>query len=172
MGFLLSLLSGLPGVFGQWFAYKAQQSQANAQVQMNASNNAMALGTASLGATSPSFKEKLILVLFVPFFLAIFWPSKASEIFAGMQNMPAWYMQECVLIFNTVFGITAVGSFTSSMFDNISAYAAQSQAAKIKIAQIDKAKFYEALKHLKGNVTTQDVASSDAVINEYNKGAS
>jgi hypothetical protein len=135
MGFLFSLLAGLPGLIGQYFAAKTQITLANINAQVQMASDATALSSIQLQATSQKFKEWMIVLLFTPMLLRILFH---VDVFSALSGMPEWYLQECVAIYNTVFGITVATSTISKIIDKISLFASIKHSAQVEIARINQ----------------------------------
>ena len=135
MGFLFSLLAGIPGLIGKYFDAKAQVQIATINAQAAMASDASALATAQLQATSQRFKEWMIFILFIPMFCSIVAPNWAYDIFTGMQKMPEWYLQECVTVYNTILGIAVSTNFISKIVDKISIFSSIKHAAAIEVAK-------------------------------------
>ncbi len=154
---LFSLLSGLPGLIGDYFKKKqeietikleTQRQIAVAQQQM-ASDMAKAeseTAIARLGVTSSYFKYFTFCMWFGPFISGVFLPHFAAGIFDNLKLMPDWYVQSCVMIMFAIWGIQVAAPVVASVFTNLTSYLndPQRQGYKLQKAHLanDKA-FYD-----------------------------
>jgi len=136
MGFLFSLLGSLPGIIGQYFTVKAQVQLATIQATTAALQGQDALATTIIAMTSNRFKQWLVIIFFSPFIMGIFVPTATIHIFAAMANYPQWYTEECVIVFNTLLGITVGTGFITAMFNHISAFTSLKAGHEIQKLQI------------------------------------
>ena len=177
---LIPLLASLPGIFGKFFTEKNELAQATLQAQIAIEQAKIQIAgqiaqaqleeeKAIVGSTSPNFKYFTFCMWFGPYMLQILWPSKGLEVFANMAQMPAWYAQSCVAIMFTAWGISVSAPVVSSIFSNLSDFFAASRSDKIKLQQVSKQAVFDAIRHIKGNVTNADVKLWDPVIDEVNK---
>lgn len=115
MGFLLSLLGGLPGILGQYFTTKAQIQLA--QIQTDAQ-----MATSQIAMTSSKFKQWMIIILFTPFLMSLLSHTATLSIFNNISILPQWYLEECVVVFNTILGINVGLGFVGSMVNHIAVF--------------------------------------------------
>lgn len=179
---LIPLLAAIPGIIGKFFSdknelLKAKQAaelaieQARIELAGQIATQQMEVSKAVLGSTSPQFKYFTFFMWFGPFMIGVVWPSKAHDIFVNLGTMPEWYVQSCMLIMFTVWGIAVGGPVVSGIFSNLGDFFAAARADKIELKKVDKKVFFDALRHIKGVVSPADVAQWDPVIDEVNKGS-
>jgi hypothetical protein len=174
---LLPLLSGLPGILGQFFTAKTQLAQA--QLNANLAIEQAKIGLASqiaqaemevsktiIGATSPHFKYFTFFMWFGPYMLQIIRPSLGQIVFQNMAGMPPWYAQSCVAIMFTVWGISVAAPVVNNIFNSLGNFFQASRTDKIAMKAVDKKAFFDALRHLNGNVTPADVSKYSPILDE------
>lgn len=178
---LIPILASLPGLIGKFFSdqnelLKAQAAadlaveQAKLQLAGQIAEQQMEVSKTVLGATSPTFKYFTFFMWFGPYMLQILWPSKGQLIFQNMMGMPEWYAQSCVIIMFSVWGIAVASPVIGNVFDRLDTFFSDKRSDKIALAQVNKQAVYDAIRHIKGNVSQADVKLWDPVIDEVNKG--
>jgi hypothetical protein len=176
---LLPLLAKIPGMIGDFFTQKAQMVQAQMQMELAVEQaklqlagqmaaDEMEVAKTVLGSTSPHFKYFTFFMWFGPYMLQIVWPAAGQVVFQNMAQMPVWYAQSCVAIMFTVWGISVAGPVVNQIFNNLGGFFQSSRTDKIAMKAVDKQAFFDALRHLNGNVTPADVAKYDPILDEVN----
>lgn len=178
---LFSLFTGIPGIVGDYFKKKQEieetklnvelaLQQANIDLAKETAKAQMQLATTMVGATSPKFKYLTFIMWFGPFVLGVLWPKMASEVFANLGNMPEWYVQSCMLIMFTVWGISVASPVVNSIFSGLGNFMQSGRDYKLEKAKINREAYYNALRKVQGSVSDADVKRDDAVFNELDKG--
>jgi len=176
---LLPLLSQLPGILGTFFGQKNALAQAQVASELaiaqakialagQMAEAEMELSKTVIGATSPHFKYFTFFMWFGPFMLGVVAPARAHDIFINLSSMPEWYVQSCMTIMFTVWGIQVAGPVINQIFNNLGSFFQASRTDKIAMKAVDKQAFFDALRHLNGNVTPADVAKYDPILDEVN----
>lgn len=154
---LLSMLSVIPGKLGDYFKTKQEIEQIKlntereiALAQLKAASEMsvaeLELSKAALASTSPHFKYFTFFMWFGPFIVGIISPPTAKDIFTNLAGMPEWYVQSCMVIMFTVWGISVSGPAISNIFSGLGNFFEQRRDFKLEKAKIDKKAFFEALK--------------------------
>ena len=175
--FLLPLLSSLPGLLGKYFTEKNNLEQARIetqrQIEVAKQNMAaeiakgqMELNQTIVQATGSWFKYFTFIMWFGPFVIGVIAPAYSKEIFNNLNTMPEWYVQSCMLIMFTVWGISVSASTVGNIFSGLGTFMASRREYKLEKAKIDRKAFYAAIKSLKGVVTQADVNSMEPVFDE------
>lgn len=161
MGFLpllFGLLSGLPGILGDYFKKKQELEQikleterqiALAQQQM-ASDIAKAeseIAVSRLGATGSYFKYFTFAIWFGPFISGVFVPRFAEGIFNNLAKMPVWYVQSCVMIMFAIWGIQVAAPVVANIFTNLGAYLSDKRDYKLEKARINRDAVFASLRN-------------------------
>lgn len=174
---LLPLLSQLPGILGTFFGQKNALAQAQVQADLaiaqakiqlagQIAQADMEVSKTIIGATNPTFKYFTFFMWFGPYILQIIWPSKGQIVFTNMAGMPEWYAQSCVAIMFTVWGISVAGPIVNNIFNSLGGFFQASRTDKIAMKAVDKKAFFDALRHLNGNVTSADVKTYSPILDE------
>lgn len=186
LALLLPLLSQLPGFLGTFFTQQNQIAQAKvsaslaieqAKIQLagQIAQAEMEVSKTVIGSTSAQFKYFTFIMWFGPYILQLLWPAKGHDIFQNMAGMPEWYAQSCVAIMFTVWGISVAAPVVNNIFSSLGSFFQTRRTDKIALAAVDKKAFFDAIRHLKGTVTPDDVKAYspilDEVQNEVNKGS-
>jgi hypothetical protein len=178
--FLVTLLAGLPGLIGDYFkqknALESQRLETERQIEVAKQQMASDIAKAQMvveqtivGATGPYFKYFTFCMWFGPFIVGVIFPNYSKAIFANLATMPEWYVQSCMLIMFTVWGISVSAPVVGSIFSGLTSFLADRRSDKIEMKKVDKAAFYDAVRHLKGQVTPADVKIMDPILDEVNK---
>lgn len=174
---ILPLLSQLPGILGTFFGQKNALAQAQVQADLAVMQAKVALAgqiaqadmevsKTIIGATSPHFKYFTFFMWFGPYMLQLIAPSYGQVVFTNMSGMPAWYAQSCVAIMFTVWGISVAGPVVNNIFSSLGGFFQASRTDKIAMKAVDKKAFFDALRHLNGNVTPADVKTYSPILDE------
>jgi hypothetical protein len=175
---LLSLLSALPGLLGNFFTKKLEvrQAEVEADRQIQLARQQLAgeiakaeleKGTAMLTATGSKFKYITFFMWFAPFILGICYPPGAKLIFDNMLSMPDWYTQSVITIMFTVWGITVSSPVISNIFSALGNW--RQGVRDYKLQKIDRKAYYEALRQQKGIVTPEDVKVGNAIMDALDR---
>ncbi len=178
--FLLPLLAGLPGLIGKYFEQKNALEQArietNRQIEVakqqmaaDIAKGQMDLNKTIVAATGAYFKYFTFFMWFGPFMMGVFFPHWAKDVFTNLSTMPQWYVQSCMLIMFTVWGISVSAPVVSGIFTGLGDFFASKRDFKLEKAKVDRKAFYDAIRHLKGVVTPQDVKNWDPILDEADK---
>lgn len=177
---LLPLLAQLPGLFGEYFKQKnaivsakleleRQVEMAKQQLAGEIAKAQMELNQTIVNATSSYFKYFTFMMWFGPFMIGTVFPLYSKEIFINLATMPEWYVQSCLAIMFTVWGISVSAPAVSSIFSSLGTFFANRREYKIEKAKTDRKAFYEALRQLKGVVTPDDVLKGEAMFNKMDE---
>lgn len=183
--FILPLLSALgsflPGALGDFFKKQAdlQVAQIELQRQIVIEQYKMAdqiakyqaeASIAVLNATGRRFKYFTFVMWFGPFIAGCINASWSKAIFDNLNQMPEWYVQSCMTIMFTIWGIQVATPVISSIFSNLTDYFAAKRTDKIEMKRVSsdeyKKAYFDAIRHYKGTVTPQDVALGDKVLDD------
>lgn len=148
--FLIPLLAGLPGLLGKYFSERnaLEQAKLDTQKQIELAKQQMAADIAKgqmdlnktiVQATGSRFKYFTFVMWFGPFMIGIVSPGKAHDIFANLLTMPEWYVQSCMLIMFTVWGISVSAPVVSGIFSGLGSFFAERKDAK-RDFELQKAK--------------------------------
>jgi len=96
-------------------------------------------------------------------------PDLSKLIFSNLSAMPDWYVQSCVLIMFTIWGISVSAPVVSNIFSNLGNYLADKRVYKLEKARIDRKAFFDALRKLKGTLTQADVDAQNKALDEIEK---
>lgn len=184
--FLIPLLAGLPGLIGKYFSEKNALEQARVeterQIEIAKQNMAadiakgqMDLNKTIVNATGARFKYFTFVMWFGPFMVGTIRPSWSHDIFVNLATMPEWYVQSCMLIMFTVWGISVSAPVVSGIFTGLGGFFAERKDAKrdfeLEKARINRAAVFKDLReHLfpKG-MNQQEVDIIDAALDQGEK---
>lgn len=183
MGFLallIPLLAQLPGLVGNFFKQKAdlQAAQIETQRQLELARQQMAseiartqmdLNKTIVNSTGSYFKYFTFIMWFGPFIVGVVWPSKAVDIFTNLAGMPQWYVESCMLIMFTVWGISVSAPVVSNIFTGLGDYLQSRRDFKLEKAKIDRKVFFDALRKVKGVLTQAEVDAENKVLDQLEK---
>lgn len=139
--------------------YKLASETARAQLE---------LSQTVLQATGRRFKYFTFVMWFGPFMVGCVNATWANFVFNNLAQMPQWYVQSCVTIMFTIWGIQVAAPVVSSIFSNLTDYLGDRRQDKIEMKKVSadsyKKAYYDAMRAVKGNVTPQDVALGDKIL--------
>lgn len=159
LAILLPLLAKIPGQIGEYFQTKQEieKIKLDTERQLQLANLKLAGEVAKadlekskeiIKATGANFKYFTFFMWFGPFMLGVVWPSKAAEIFNNLSIMPQWYVESCMLIMFTVWGISVSAPVVGSIFSGLSSYMSGRREYKLEKAKIDRKAFFDGIKKL------------------------
>lgn len=175
--FLLPLLAQLPGLIGNYFKQKndllTAQNEVQRQIEIAKIDMAKDIATAQLnlnatiiGSTSSYFKYFTFLMWFGPFMVGIVAPKFSSEIFNNLGIMPQWYVESCLMIMFTVWGISVSAPVVNGIFSGLGDFFTARREYKVELAKVNRKAYYDALRATKGHVTNDDVSEMEKVFNK------
>ncbi len=180
LGLLLALLSQLPGVIGFFFKSRSDilntRAQADLEIELARIGMSAEIAKAQMAeegiivqSTSSSFKYVTFFLWFGPFILGMFAPTYAKIIFANLMLMPEWYVQSCMLIMFTIWGISVSSPVIGNIFNGLGNYFAATRTHKLELAKVNRDAFYTSLRSVKGIVTPADFKIDEAVFDSLDK---
>jgi len=157
LGIILPLLSKLPGTFGEYFKQKQevelqkleterQIEIAKQQLASDTAKSQLELSKTMVAATGTYFKYFTFVMWFGPFMIGSVWPAKSKEIFENLAGMPLWYVQSCMIIMFTVWGISVSAPVVANVFSGISQFISDRRVFKLEKARINRAAAFNAVK--------------------------
>ena len=177
---LIPLLASLPGLIGKFFTQKndllTAQNEAARQVELAKIGMAKEIAVAQLNlnativqATSSYFKYFTFFMWFGPFMVGLVAPHFSSDIFTNLAGMPQWYVESCIMIMFTVWGISVSAPVVNGIFSGLGDFFAAKRDHKLQMAKVDRAAFYESLRVKNGYVTGDDVKIGEAIFDKMDK---
>ena len=138
---LIPLLAQLGGKFGDYFKQKAdlQLEQLKTQREIELAKQQMAAEVAKaqlelnktiVASTGNYFKYFTFFMWFGPFMVGTIAPARAHDIFLNWAGMPDWYVQSCMLIMFTVWGISVSAPVVGGIFSSLSQFMVDRKEAK------------------------------------------
>lgn len=175
LAFLLPLLSQLPGAIGKYFeqknAIEAAKLEAARQIEMAKQQLAMEIAKSQLelnktivASTGSYFKYFTFIMWFGPFIVGVIAPKMGMDIFNNLKLMPEWYVQSCMLIMFTVWGISVSAPVISNIFTGLSDFF----TAQRKVS-FNRKLFYDTLRSVKGNISQAEVDLYEKAITHMSK---
>lgn len=162
---LFSMLSGLPGILGDYFAKKQEmqeielETQRQVMLEKQKLVNEMARAdadraTAALGATGMWFKYCVFWMISFPFITCLIgWPQYANYVFHNLSVLPQWYMILYTSIVAVIWGIPVrgniVGLTVQALKDTVSS------SREYRLAKLDRKAYYKAVKDSTGQSVPQ-----------------
>lgn len=176
---LFSMLSSIPGTLGKYFETKATiekikldtqkeialtQLKAAAEMGIAETNKSKA----ALGATSPTFKYFTFFMWFGPFIIGTTFPKYSADIFLNLGSMPEWYVQSCMIIMFTVWGITVSKEAIGNVFSSLGGYFGSKRHHKEVMAKIDRKALFDDLRDVifKQGMTQLQVKEIERALDE------
>lgn len=177
---ITAFLAKIPGVVGDYFQAKHEIAKLKLETEkkvelarQKASGQIavaeMELAKTALAATGKRFKYFTFFMWFGPFMVGIVYPKGAAVIFENLSFMPEWYVQSCITIMFTVWGIAVGAPIVSNIFSGIGRFFEGRQVYKIEKAKVDRKVFFEAMRSIKGFVSGDDVRVLDKVFDKIEK---
>lgn len=154
---LLPLLSTLGGKLGDFFKQKndlemarietaRQVEVAKQQMAQEIAKAQLELNKTIVNATGANFKYFTFFMWFGPFMVGTVWPSKGGEIFQNWAGMPDWYVQSCMLIMFTVWGISVSAPVVSNIFTGLGQFMVGRRDYKLEKARINRDAVFASLR--------------------------
>ena len=192
---LLPFLSSLPGTLGTFFTQKNANAAATAQAQaaleqaklqtnlqvelarqtmsMDIAKSQMEKDKVTLSVTGSYFKYFTFIMWFGPFMIGSVFPARSAEIFKNLTTMPEWYVQSCMLIMFTVWGISVSAPIVSNIFSGLGNFLEGKRQFKLdKLSIINRQAFYDELRKVQGSVSKAEVINDEKVFDALDKAAS
>lgn len=181
---LIPLLASLPGLFGAFFKQKndllTAQNAAQLQIEIAKLNLAGQIAQAQMAeeavivnSTGAYFKYFTFFMWFGPFMIGIFFPAFSKEVFNNLAQMPEWYVQSCMVIMFTVWGISVSADTVGSIFSSLGSFFADKRAHNLDmatiVAKIDRTSYFNALRQSQGSISQQEVNKANAVFDAMDK---
>ncbi len=177
---LLPLLASIPGLIGKYFeqvnAIKSAKLEADRQVEIAKQQLALETAKAQLNlnativqSTSSSFKYFTFIMWFGPFMAGLVSPRLSADIFTNLSGMPEWYVQSCIMIMFTVWGISVSAPVVNGIFSGLGDFFAEKRSHKLEMAKVDRKAYYDALRQVQGVVITDDVKRQEAIFDKMDK---
>lgn len=174
---LFSLLSGLGGSLGNYFKSRLEieklKVETDRQIQLAQLTAAQAaakegaeVAKTVLSATSSNFKYFTFIMWFGPFIIGVIKPSLSQEIFHNLAGMPEWYVQSCMTIMFTVWGIQVSAPVVGSIFNGLGSFFQARRDYKLEKAKIDRKAYFEALRKIKGTLSQSEVDEDNKLLDE------
>lgn len=176
---IASLLSGLPGVLGDFFKKQADLGQASIDLQkqiisaqqqlsMELAKADLEMRKTALLSTGTKFKYFTFCMWFGPFAVGLISPELSQKIFSNLAQMPDWYVQSCMTLMFTIWGISVSQPVIANIFSGLNQFLMDRREYKIAKAEVSKKAYFDALRTVKGVVTPKDVAVGDKVVDTIN----
>lgn len=177
---LIPLLASLPGLIGKYFeqvnSIKSAKLEAERQVELAKQQLALETAKAQLNlnativqSTSSSFKYFTFVMWFGPFMSGLISPKFSADIFHNLSGMPEWYVQSCILIMFTVWGISVSAPVVNGIFSGLGDFFAARRNYKIELKKVDRKAYYDSLRLTQGFVSDGDVKTAEAIFNKIDK---
>lgn len=175
LAFLLPLLSQLPGAIGKYFEQRNELEAARIEAarQLEVAKQQLAMETAKaqlelnktiVSSTGSYFKYFTFIMWFGPFIVGIIAPKMGMDIFNNLKLMPEWYVQSCMLIMFTVWGISVSAPVISNIFSGLSDFFISQRKAGL-----NRKLFYDTLRSVKGNISQAEVDLYEKAITHMSK---
>ena len=172
---LIPLLASLPGLFGNFFKQKndllTAENEAARQIALAKITYATEIAKAQMAeeavivnSTSQYFKYFTFFMWFGPFMVGIFFPALSKSVFDNLAGMPQWYVQSCMVIMFTVWGISVSADTVGGIFSSLANFFAQRTKAALP-AKL----FFDTLRSVKGNISQAEVDLYSKALAEHNK---
>lgn len=171
---LIPLLASLPGFFGNLFKQKNDllqaQNAANLQIELAKISLATEMAKAQMAeeavivsSTSQYFKYFTFFMWFGPFICGLVAPVYSTVIFTNLAQMPQWYVQSCMVIMFTVWGISVSADTVGSIFSSLAGFFADRAHANMP-AKL----FFDTLRSVKGNISQAEVDLYQKALDQHN----
>lgn len=177
---LLPLLAQIPGLIGKYFEQKnaIESAKLEAQRQIEIARQQLAgeiakgqmeLNKTIVNSTGSYFKYFTFFMWFGPFMIGVISPAMAKDIFSNLTTMPEWYVQSCMLIMFTVWGISVSAPVVSNIFNGLSSFMQGRRDYKLELKKIDRKTYFDAMRKIKGVLSQDDVDAGNKALDEAEK---
>ncbi len=177
---LIPLLAQLPGLFGSLFKSKndllTAQNAANLQIEIAKINLATEIAKAQMAeeavivqSTGSYFKYFTFFMWFGPFMLGLVAPTYSTIIFTNLAGMPQWYVESCMTIMFTVWGISVSSDVVGGIFSSLGGFFQAGRDHKVALAKVNRGDYYDAVRQLKGSVSQADVTTGETIMDAMDK---
>lgn len=166
---LLPLLSSLPGVIGDYFKKQSEIAKEQLELQRDIIQAKREMATELAKAevedninkrsiTSSKFKYVTFIMWFGPYCIGLVSPELSGRIFDNLSTMPEWYVQSCLTLMFTVWGISVSAPVISNIFSGLNSYLADRNERQVeKIKALNQKSFYDSLRSSLGALTQRQV---------------
>lgn len=175
---IVSALSGLPGVLGDYFKRKQEiqiirtQTMRDIAVEKQKLAGRIAEAEAeravmALKSTSQWFKQLVFFLLSTPFIAALIgFPEYSAMVFDNLRALPEWYLIMYTGIIGVIYGIPVPGSIMGNIWEGLKQSSANRREYKLERERIrSKKPLFDLIRRIKEKpLTQQDV---DLVNEEY-----
>jgi hypothetical protein len=172
---LFTFLSGLPGAVGDYFKQKNEITkqklenelkieQAKQQMAMQVAQAQLELNKTIVSSTGAYFKYFTFLMWFGPFMAGMISPELSKAIFSNMSGMPEWYVQSCMVIMFTVWGISVSANAVSGIFSGISQFISDKREYKLEKARINRKDYFDEMRKIKGTISQEEVDEANRLL--------
>lgn len=173
---LFSLLSGLPGVIGDYFKKKQEieQQKLNNEYAIEVEKEKLAAQLAqaesdraeqAIQSTGMWFKYCVFWLLASPFIACLFnYPEYAQHLFSNLNTLPEWYLIIFTGMVGVIWGIPVPGSVMGNIWEGIKEARANSREFKLEKLRINRKQFYDTARQVSGQPLSQQyVAQTEKV---------
>lgn len=179
---LIPILTQILGSIGNYFKQvneiqtakleaKRQIEVAKQQMAAEIAKSQLELNKTIVSSTSAHFKYFTFIMWFGPFMIGCIAPEYSKAIFDNMSTMPQFYVESCLLIMFTVWGISVSAPAVSNIFTGLGNFFAARRDFKLELKRIDRKAYYDALRKSKGFVTPEDIKEMEPVFDALDKEA-
>ncbi len=177
---LIPILAMLPGLIGKFFQQKndiiSASNEAQRQIEIAKIDMAKEIAVSQLNlnativqATSSYFKYFTFFMWFGPFMAGLVAPHFSADIFTNLAGMPQWYVESCIMIMFTVWGISVSAPVVNGIFSGLGDFFAAKRDHKLALAKVDRKAFYDALRAKQGFVLGDDVKMAEQAFDAVDK---
>lgn len=177
---IYSLLSGVPGMLGEYFKKKQElegiRLETERQLELAKQKLAAQIAEADyqrakemIKATGQWFKYFTFIMWFGPFMIGIISPDISASIFDNLLKMPEWYVQSCILIMFTIWGISASAPVVTNIFSGLQEFFRHRR--EFKLAKLDRKAYYQAVRDItKSGIDPHYVATQEKIFDRMETG--
>lgn len=171
---ILSLLSGLPGKIGDYFAKKQEIEQLKLETQYKLEVERQKLvaeqaradaerAKESIKATSKFFKHCVFWMLSSPFISCLIgYPEYAQMVFDNLNALPEWYLVIYTGIIGVIFGIPVPGSVMGNIWEGIKR--SNNNRKEFQLAKLNRKALADGLRSMNGSLSQSQVDVMDKII--------
>lgn len=164
---LIPILAQFGGLIGEYFKQKNEiltaTNEAARQVELAKAEMAREIAAAQLNlnativqSTSSAFKYFTFVMWYGPYMIGLVSPSMSKAIFDNMLGMPEWYVQSCIIIMFTVWGISVSANVINGVFSGIGEFFKSRREYKLEmvtVKSLNESKFFDSIRKSLGSIS-------------------
>lgn len=174
---ILGWLGNIPGMIGDYFKdlHELKKIQLDTQKAIEMEKLKMAAETAKaqlelnktiVASTGSYFKYFTFVMWFGPFMIGLIAPEYSQIIFNNLGAMPQWYVESCIMIMFTVWGISVSAPVVAGIFSGLGKFFSDRRDYKLARAGLDKKLIFDVLRKIQGPLSQAQVDLANNVMSK------